>query len=134
LLNGVVAVAAGAQHSVALKAEGSLVAWGANGNGQCDIPPGVTNAVLIATGHSHTVALVNDGALRLRLVSPAIHGDRFSALLQTWYRRTYAFESKVLLNVSNWTTLSVVSGNGALRLLDDASTSVPQGFYRVRQW
>ena len=40
-LTGVVAVAAGEQHSLALKRDGTVVAWGYNSDGQAKVPPGL---------------------------------------------------------------------------------------------
>src|SRR5262245_36682442 len=37
-LSGLVAVAAGSEHSLGLKGDGSIVAWGSNYGGQCDVP------------------------------------------------------------------------------------------------
>jgi hypothetical protein len=59
----VVAIAAGGVHSVALKADGTVVAWGQNFYGQLDIPPGLSNVVAIAAAEYHTLALKSDGAL-----------------------------------------------------------------------
>ncbi len=36
---------------------GSVVAWGDDWNGQCDLPAALTNAVAIAAGAAHTVVL-----------------------------------------------------------------------------
>jgi alpha-tubulin suppressor-like RCC1 family protein len=35
---GFVALACGAAHVVAIREDGSVVAWGANDSGQCDVP------------------------------------------------------------------------------------------------
>ena len=48
--NDFVAVAAGGDHSLALKTDGSLVAWGNNDNGQTDVPAG-NNFIDIAAGN-----------------------------------------------------------------------------------
>ena len=44
------AIAAGDIHSLALKADGTVVGWGYNGYGQTTIPAGLTNVVAIAAG------------------------------------------------------------------------------------
>ena len=49
-LTNVVAIAAGYFHSVALKADGTVVAWGDNGQRQLNMPEGLTNVVSIAAG------------------------------------------------------------------------------------
>jgi hypothetical protein len=60
-LSNVVAVAAGDYHSMALRADGTIVAWGYNPYGQTNVPVGLTNVVAIAAGGSHSVALRGDG-------------------------------------------------------------------------
>ncbi|MDE3155355.1 MAG: chitobiase/beta-hexosaminidase C-terminal domain-containing protein [Acidobacteriota bacterium] len=68
------AVAAGGQHSVALKNDGTVWTWGYNGTGalgdgtQTDrsvpgIVNGVTGIVAIAAGANHTLALAGDGTV-----------------------------------------------------------------------
>jgi len=52
------AIAAGAAHSLALKADGTVVSWGAGG-----VPPGVTNGVAIAGGGEHSLVLRADGTV-----------------------------------------------------------------------
>ena len=57
----VVAVAGGAFHSLALRPDGSLVAWGDNGFGQGTIPSGLPEVAAVAAGGNHNVALLSDG-------------------------------------------------------------------------
>jgi alpha-tubulin suppressor-like RCC1 family protein len=58
-----VAIAAGGDGGLCLRADGSLVAWGNNANGQNEIPLSVTNVISIAKGESHAVALCADGSV-----------------------------------------------------------------------
>jgi alpha-tubulin suppressor-like RCC1 family protein len=60
-LGTVTNVAVGGAHSLALRADGSVVGWGDNSFGQIGIPPEVTNIVAIAAGQHHSVALRADG-------------------------------------------------------------------------
>ncbi len=62
-LKGVVAVAAGYNHSLALKADGTVVAWGDNGNRQATVPEGLSGVVAVAAGESHSAALKADGTV-----------------------------------------------------------------------
>ena len=61
--SNLVAIAAGAWHSVALGADGGIVAWGDNFSGQCDVPPALTNAVAIAAGGYHNLAINANGTV-----------------------------------------------------------------------
>jgi uncharacterized repeat protein (TIGR03803 family) len=60
---GAVAVAAGSWHSLALRADGSVVAWGDNFNGQCDVPTNLAGAVTVAAGGYHSLALKANGTV-----------------------------------------------------------------------
>jgi len=57
------AIAAGLSHSLALKADGSVICWGANNSGQTTIPADATNVVAIAAGRAHSLALKADGSV-----------------------------------------------------------------------
>lgn len=67
-------VAAGWLHSLALKADGTVVAWGHNASGQLGTGstadrsspapvPGLADVVAIAAGSSHSLALKSDGTV-----------------------------------------------------------------------
>jgi autotransporter-associated beta strand protein len=59
---GVVAVAAGGWHSLALRNIGVVVGWGQNGAGQAT-PPAVTGVVAIAGGGYHSLAVRSNGTV-----------------------------------------------------------------------
>lgn len=66
-LHDVVGLSAGGQHSLAVRAEGRVVAWGDNRRGECTVPPGLSNVLAVAAGFpvyaggSHSLALREDG-------------------------------------------------------------------------
>ena len=62
-LTNLTAVTAGAYHSLALKNDGTVVAWGDNTFGQTNIPASVTNVTAIACGWFHNLALRGDGTV-----------------------------------------------------------------------
>ena len=56
------AIAAGGDHTVGLKSDGTVVAVGADNFGQCDVS-GWTDIVTISAGWLHTVGLKSDGTV-----------------------------------------------------------------------
>ena len=58
----IVQTAAGAEHTVGLKSDGTVVAAGANENGQCEIGSW-TDVAYIAAGDYYTIGVKNDGSL-----------------------------------------------------------------------
>jgi hypothetical protein len=133
-LPSLAAIAGGAAHTVALGFDGAVIAWGANGNQQCQLPAGLPPAVGIAAGSYHTLVLLEGVVPAPRLLNPAFKGGRFSALVQSLNRKTYALEFKDSLITTNWTAGPGVPGNGALRLLTDPTATGTQRFYRARWW
>jgi hypothetical protein len=62
-LGAAVAIAAGYLHSLAIRADGTVAAWGDNGYGQTNVPAGLSNVVAIAAGFSASLALKADGTV-----------------------------------------------------------------------
>jgi hypothetical protein len=60
-LNGVVAISAGGYHSLVLKSDGTVVAWGCvtADAGQCKIPTGLSGVIAIRAGGGHNLVLTS---------------------------------------------------------------------------
>ncbi|WP_461671263.1 RCC1 domain-containing protein, partial [Mycobacterium tuberculosis] len=61
----VIAISAGNNHSLALKADGTVVAWGDNSNFHINVPPGLTNVTAIFAGTNASYALRSDGTVAM---------------------------------------------------------------------
>lgn len=62
-LTDVVGVAAGLDHSVALRANGVVAAWGSDGYQQCNPPSNLGNIVEVSAGEGFTIARRPNGTL-----------------------------------------------------------------------
>ena len=60
---GFVAVAGGSAHSLGLRSDGSIVAWGSNYYARCDLPEPNTDFVAVAGGGRHSLGLKVDGSI-----------------------------------------------------------------------
>lgn len=126
LPNGVTnirAIAAGFDHSVGLRSDGTLVAWGLSNFGSVNIPPGLSNITAISAGGYHNLALNTDG----RVVG--------------WGDNQFG-QSRVPANLTNIVALAA-GGYYNLALKDDGTvvawgrsyygeTNVPSGLSNVR--
>jgi Regulator of Chromosome Condensation (RCC1) repeat protein/galactose oxidase-like protein len=61
--NGFVAIAAGAQHSIALRRNGEIEAWGRNHLGQGSEPSSNSDFISLAAGANHNLGLKSDGSV-----------------------------------------------------------------------
>lgn len=94
-LTNVIAIAAGYEHAVALREDGTVVAWG-YGSGK-DVPVGLSNVVAVSAGYYHTVALMRDGTLTVWGSNPVktyLPADlREVAAVSTGYKHCLALKS-----------------------------------------
>lgn len=104
----------------------SIVAWGLNGSGQTNIPPGLNGVIAVAAGGGHSVALKNDGtvvawgdnSLNQTNVPPGLSGVsavkasgnltiaiRTNGTIAVWGESTYA-QTAVPAGLSNVTSVA----------------------------
>jgi Regulator of chromosome condensation (RCC1) repeat len=57
-------IASGDEHLLAIRQDGTLVAWGVNSSGQCSVPLGLGACIAAAGGGSHSIAITREGAVR----------------------------------------------------------------------
>ena len=62
-LSDVVMIAAGRNHSLAMRSNGTVVAWGHNHFNQCDVPDELARVVNIFAGEYCSIALKSDGTV-----------------------------------------------------------------------
>lgn len=62
-LANVVRLAAGANHALGLRNDGTVAAWGSNVYGQTNVPAGLAGVVDVAAGIQHSLALLANGTL-----------------------------------------------------------------------
>ncbi len=62
-LNGVTAISGGSAHCLALRTNGSVVAWGWNSFGQCNVPTALGLFTGVAAGSIHSAAVRSNGAV-----------------------------------------------------------------------
>jgi hypothetical protein len=70
----VIARAARESASLALKSDGTVIGWGANFDGQLNIPAGLSGVTAISAGQFHSLALKSDGTV---VAWGAIYGNGF---------------------------------------------------------
>src|SRR5438132_1467854 len=62
-LSHVVAIAAGAFHSLALKTDGTVITWGDKSHGEAPVPAGLSDVTAIAAGGYYSLALRSNGTV-----------------------------------------------------------------------
>ncbi|NLN48900.1 MAG: PKD domain-containing protein, partial [Clostridiales bacterium] len=63
-------ISAGWQHGLAIKENGTVLAWGSNADGKTDVPEDLGTAMQVSAGYHHSVALKSDGTV-------AVWGDNY---------------------------------------------------------
>ena len=61
--SNIAAIAAGDQHSLALKTDGTVITWGANNSGQTNVPTELSQVMAVARSSEHSLALKSNGTV-----------------------------------------------------------------------
>ncbi len=63
-VTNLVSISAGGFHTLGLREDGTVIAWGRNDVGQTNVPSGLTNILAVAAGGGHSLALFENGTVR----------------------------------------------------------------------
>jgi alpha-tubulin suppressor-like RCC1 family protein len=133
-LTNLTAIGVGLSHVLALRGDGTLGAWGSNGD-VTNGPPGLTNVVAIAVGAFHNLVLIDED--RAEFVPPEIRSVIYNESVRVSFptRRgwRYRLEYKDALSDEHWTMLPPIPGDGTVQVASDPNPSPRGRFYRVRQ-
>ena len=137
ILNGAPAtrftkIAAGYAHSLALKSDGTVVAWGRNSQGQSTVPGGLNGVVAIAAGTPHSLALIAAAPQPFTLGAPQWMTDgSFRWMLLGQPGRNYTVQRST--NLTLWTDLQAVAlGGSSAQITDTNASAYARRFYRMR--
>jgi alpha-tubulin suppressor-like RCC1 family protein len=128
---GIVGVAAGDHHILALRSDGNVITWGDNSLGQSDVPVGLSNVVAVAAGYQSSLALVAD----LRIAGIALSDQGPVIRFRTFAGQRYAVECSPDLSVGSWVTSpgGTIFGDGNDAQWTDATPAAETArFYRVK--
>jgi len=98
-----IAIAAGAWHSLGLLESGRVIAWGDDENGQCDVPSYLQNVISIAAGGYHSLALRADKTVvgwgandSLQASVPSSASNVVALAAGTWHSLALRADGKVI--------------------------------------
>lgn len=118
---------------MALKRDGTVVAWGENYAGESTVPAGLSNVVAIAAGGEISLAITAD----LRVLSLGVSNQLPVLAFHGFAGREYTAEFSTNLTAATWNNLldGSVPGSGQRITVTDPNPVGGAGarFYRIRQ-
>jgi len=132
-LSNVVAIAGGDYHSLALKADGTLVGWGATNVSQVSPLAGLAGVTAISTGYGYSLALMGGLVPVPQLGELARTDGTWRVTVPTVRGYHYRLEYKDTIAAPWLAFPSPASpGDDTAKMLSDPSGSETNRFYRVR--
>jgi hypothetical protein len=121
-------IAAGGAHNLALKSDGTVVAWGLNDSGQSTVPGGLNGVVAIAAGAGYSLALIAAAPQPFTLGAPQRMPDgSFRCMLFGEAGRNYTVQSST--NLTLWTDLQTLIPDGSsVSITDTNASAFPRRF------
>jgi alpha-tubulin suppressor-like RCC1 family protein len=133
-----VAIAAGRDHSLALRADGTVVAWGRNTSEQTNVPGFLTNVVAIAGGENHSLALVETGRRTPLRFDPAALRIETDGSLHVRLLGASGRGPVIVLASPDLTAWTPIFTNapvtGSVDFVDAGAVHRPQTFYRAYEY
>ena len=141
VLSNVTAIAAGRTHNLALKNDGSVVAWGSLNSGvQVVVPAIISNVVAIAAGYDGSLALKNDGTVtgwNMRIPAGLSNIIAIAAANTPWSQGLVLRKDGVVIEWSRgtaWENGQVVASNAVAIAEGDAHGLALQRNGTVVEW
>ncbi len=129
-VTNVTSVAAGMYHSLARRADGAVIAWGRNTDGQCNVPVDLPIASQISAGLSHNLALINvsnQPTLQIK-----VNATNVVLTFPTISNQVYQIQCNTNLTSGAWNSLgSPVAGSGALLSVTNMIGPEAESFFRL---
>jgi hypothetical protein len=152
-VSNVVAVAGGRHHTIAARADGTVICWGDNSQGQCNVPTGLTASRFVAAGRYHSLAILytppsglplaesqvftsesqTSIALPARIALTDLGNGSFRIRLHAMPRSRYTLEVADGLFPTSWQTMTVLTtdNQGGAELMDTPPPGITTRYYRT---
>lgn len=117
-----IAIAAGVMHSLALRPDGRVAAWGWNSSGQTFVPANLTNARAISAGFQHSMALRSNGTVQpwgsgsFSLLSVPSAATNVTAISSGWYHNLALRSNGTVVAWGAGTTIGALPNFGQSRV------------------
>jgi len=135
-LANVTAIGGGLGTSLAVKRDGTMVTWGQFDQGRANIPPnGLSRVAAVASGYTHSLALVNDVLPTAPQLNPSASGfipnGGFKLVFAGDVDGTYSVWGSTNLVTWSWLGYGQPIGGGLFQFIDLPATNRSASFYRA---